>query len=200
MIDVVDRFDTEDAQQGVRGFVEDRDEPAEQGQIDRGRAGEPGGERLGAGDGQVLREQFAEEHLDERRDEQGEDGADEDACAGGDRGASQGFADGCADERFGDVADEQTGDGDAQLRAGEHEGGAAGDGQGSVRGAITGGRTSGQTGAVDGHIGEFLRHEVAGGHRNEEDDEEATRSESSQVNGDHLPARSVLAKRLPARY
>uniref|UniRef100_UPI0024564A78 acetyl-coenzyme A synthetase N-terminal domain-containing protein n=1 Tax=Nocardia cyriacigeorgica TaxID=135487 RepID=UPI0024564A78 len=50
-------------------------------------------------------------------------------AAGGPRGAdpAEQLAQSASDQRFGDIADEQTGDGDAELCAGEHERGAAGD-------------------------------------------------------------------------
>ena len=67
-----------------------------------------------------------------------------------------------ADERLGDVADEQPGDGDAQLGAGQHERGAPGDRQRPLRGGVTGGGPGAELRAVDRHVGELLGHEVAG--------------------------------------
>ena len=154
-------------------MVEDGDEPTECLEINRGRQREPSHHRFGARDREVLGEQFAEEHLHEGREQQRCDRADTHADRGGDADAAHHGPQRLSDQGFGYVTDEQAGDGDAQLCAGQHERRALGDLQCSTRNyvAFFGARL--QAGPVHGHVGEFLRHEVAGGHRDEKNYEEA---------------------------
>jgi hypothetical protein len=86
-VDVVHRFDAEEPEQGVGGDIEHRDEPAEDGEVDGGRARERPGERLGVRDRQVLRVQLTEDHLHDRRDDEREHGAHRDAHGRGNTGA-----------------------------------------------------------------------------------------------------------------
>src|SRR5699024_4797244 len=139
---------------------------------------------------EVLREELAEEHLDEGGDEKRQHGADEDAGSGRDRRAAEGVADGRADQRLGYVADEQPGDGDAQLGAGEHERRPPRDRQCAVRTAITGGRTGAEAGADDGHVRECLRDDVTGG-QSDEDDDEAADVKREQPGQRRPPARGL---------
>ena len=97
-----------------------------------------------------------------------------------------------ADQRLGDVADEQAGDRDAQLGAGEHERGAPGDPQRALRAGVTGRRAGLQPRPVHGHVGELLGHEVAG-HRG--DHQHHQHPEQDAQNRAHQPDTSCGAAR-----
>ncbi|OLT13543.1 hypothetical protein BJF79_20500 [Actinomadura sp. CNU-125] len=182
VLHVVDGFDPQGPQQQVRGLVEHPDQPPEDLQVEERRPRQAARDRFGPGDGEVFREQLPEHHLHERGQDQGEDGPDGDADRGGDPGEPEDVAEGLADQRFGDVADEQSGDGDAELRARQHERGAAGDGEGAARGAVPGARAGLEAGPVHRHEGEFLRDEVTGegGDQEDHDDAEHQRQQSDQ--------------------
>ncbi len=85
---------------------------------------------FGAGDREVLREQLAEHHLHHGRHRDREQATDAPRRPrSGSRRRRAAPRQPSADQRFGDVADEQAGDGDAELCAGEHERRAPGDGR-----------------------------------------------------------------------
>ena len=113
---------TETAHQAVRGVVQMPDQRPERG----GEAALWSGYDLGhcerAGDRPVLRHQFThhhQHHCGDRDAQQGGDGGHR--CAGQPR-CLQGPAQQGGERRFGEHADDQRGDGDAQLGAGELEG------------------------------------------------------------------------------
>ena len=178
VLDVVHRLDPQGAQQQVRGLVEHPDQPAEQPQVEHGRARQPQGDRLGPGDGEVLREQLAEEHLHDGGEQQGQHRADADADRrSGMPTPPSSAAERLTDQRLGDVADQQAGDGDAQLGAGEHERGAPGDRQRARRRRRHRPRRGRPASSpVDRHVGELLGHEVAGDHGDAEHHEHAERA------------------------
>ncbi len=138
VLDVVDGFDLQRAQQGVGGLVEEPDEPAEHLEVGQRGTAQPRRHRFGLGDGEVLREQLAEQHLDERGEHERHDATDGDPDPAGDADAAQERPEGLPDERFGDVPDEQARDGDAELGSGEHEGGAARDRERAFGARVTG--------------------------------------------------------------
>ncbi len=183
MLDVVYRFDPQRPQQQVRRRVEQLDQPPEQRQIDRGGPRKPPGHRFGAGDGEVLREQLAEDHLHDGREQHRQHRADGDTHGGRNTDTAEQLAKAPADQRFGHVADEQAGDGDAELGAGQHERGAPGDRQGTARGGVTGLGTGLEPRPVHGHVGEFLRNEVPGEHRDRDDDEDAENDAQHRQHG-----------------
>ena len=162
VLDIVRGLDPQALQQQVRGPVEDLDEPAEHGQVTRGGAGQAQRHLVGPGDRQVLREQLTEDHLDQGGEQQGEHGADRDADAVGDADPAQRVAQRLTDQRLGHVADQQAGDGDAELGAREHERGLPGHPQRPFGGGVPGGGPGAQRRPVDRHEGELLGHEVAG--------------------------------------
>lgn len=65
--------------------------------------------------GEVLGEQLAEHHLDDGGEQQRRDSADSDSGAGRNPDPTEEFTDSRTDHGFGDVADEETGNGDAEL-------------------------------------------------------------------------------------
>lgn len=183
MLHVVHGFDAQGAQQQVRGRVEQLDQPAEQLQVPGGGQSEAPGDRFGAGDGEVLREQFAEDHLDDGGGQDGQHGADCDPDRGRDAAAGEQVPDATADQRFGDVADQQPGDGDAELCARQHERGAAGDRQRLGRGLVPGRGAGLEPGAVHGHVREFLGHEVAGDRGDGHDHQQAQQDAEDAQHG-----------------
>lgn len=78
-VQVVDWLDADRAQQRVGGLVEEGDQPSENGQVDERRTGHPARHRSGVGDGQVLRIELTEQHLDCGGDHQGGHGPNRDA-------------------------------------------------------------------------------------------------------------------------
>ena len=92
----------------------------------------------------------------------GEDGADADPDRGRDADAAEQLTEAAPDQGFGDIADEQAGDGDAQLGAGEHERGAASDAEGAGGARVSRLGPGFEPRAVDRHVREFLGDEVAG--------------------------------------
>jgi len=146
---------------------------------------------LGRGNGEVLRVQLADDHLHDRGDREGEHGADGDRHDRVDTGAAEQHPDRFADERLRDEADEQAGDGDAELGTGEHEGRALRDPQSAGRGGVTLGSTGSQLRAVDRHEGELLGHEVAVGGDDREDQHDAEEEREQRL--DHrMTGRSGL--------
>src|SRR5690606_26685894 len=71
-----------------------------------------------------------------------------------------------------DVAHQQAGDGDAELRTREHERGALGDVEGTRGGGVTSLRAGGQAGSVHRHVRELLGYEVAGHSGDDQDHED----------------------------
>ncbi len=116
------RLQTEAAHDPVGRVVEVADEGPEHG----GEHPLRGGHRLGhgqrGGDRPVLRDQLADDHQDHRRQRR----ADDEGQGGGRGGRQPGRFDGAADQlgdgRFGEHADHQVGDGDAELGPRELEG------------------------------------------------------------------------------
>ena len=86
-----------------------------------------------------------------------------------------------AHERLGHIADEQAGNSNAELRAGEHEGGLLGNSQRALRRLIPLSSLGPQLCAVHGHKRKFLGHEVC-----IRDDDEADDYKSGQ---DHQNSR-----------
>lgn len=154
------------------GFSEDND-GAEDGEVERGRPRQPGGDLVGAGDGVVLGEELAEEHLHHGREDEREDRADGDRHGHRDAGVAEHGADRGADQGLGDITDEQPGDGDAQLGAGQHERRAAGDLEGLAGDLVTLAVPRPEPGPVHRHERELLRHEVARGRRDQQHDHQA---------------------------
>ncbi len=145
-----------------------------------------GGDRAGhlerAGDRPVLRDQFADHHLDHGGEQHAEDHGD---TAGGSVGEADGAEQGLQQGRqrgFGEHADDQRGDGDAQLGAGEFEGEVA-QGPGDPAGlGVPGGGGALDGAALHGHEGELGGHEEAVG----EDEQEGC--EKQQPGRDHSAA------------
>jgi hypothetical protein len=170
-VDVVHRFHAQQLQEEVGCDVEHGDEPAEYREVHLRRARQAERERFGGGDREILRVQLPEDHLhDRRRDEHAHRG---DRHGEGERDveAAQEHAQRLADQRLGDVPDQQAGDGDAELSAGEHERGASGHRERPLRSDVPGVRARGESGAVDRHVGELLRHEVPV-HRDDDEDQD----------------------------
>ncbi len=117
----LDRLDADPAQDPVRGGVEDPDQWTGNGQVDQRRAGQPQRDRLGPGDRQVLRCQFAEDHLDDCCQQQRQDNRDGEADAFRQAGRTEQVLEALAQIGLGDIPGQQRGDGDADLRAGQHE-------------------------------------------------------------------------------
>ncbi len=91
------------------------------------------------------------------------------------------------------VADEQAGDRDAELGAGEHERGAPGDAQRAGGAGVTGRGAGRQPGPVHGHVPELLRHEVPGqGGQQDDDDDSEKHTEQAR---DHVPTASEWRRR-----
>ena len=84
-------------------------------------------------------------------------------------------------ERLGHIADEQAGNRNTELRAGEHEGGLLGNSQRALGCLIPLSSLGPQLRAVHGHKGKFLGHEVC-----VRDDDEANDYEAGQ---DHQNSR-----------
>ena len=172
-------LDAQRLEQQVRRGVEHGDEPAEDGEVDRGRARQPACEGLGIRDREVLGEQLAEDHLHDGRDDEGEHRTDGDAHGGRHADAAQQAPEGLADERLGDVADEQAGDRDAELSTREHEGVALLDRERAPRSLVTVGRARREAHSVNRHVCELLRDEVAvrGDDHEDHDDADEQRHE-----------------------
>ena len=111
----------------VAARVEEPDHRPGDGQVDQGGPAQRPGQGLGAGDGQVLRGQLAEHHLHDGGDDQGQRDRQRQADAGRDSAERRAGRPAPPQVRLGDVTDQQGGDGDAELGAGEHEGEPAGD-------------------------------------------------------------------------
>ncbi len=112
-------------QDAVGGVVEVPDQRPEDGAEGALRPRDPPGDRQRPGDRPVLRHQLADHHEDHR----GEHGAQDERGGRGGGGRQAGrlhrAGEQRGDGRLGDHADDQAGDGDAELRAGELEGEAA---------------------------------------------------------------------------
>ena len=173
MVQLFDRRDTEEAEQLVGRGVEQADERTGDGQVDQRGGGQGARQRLGPGQGEVLGREFAEHHLDDRRGDEthGErDGAD---CAGGYAERFQSGSDQLGQSGFGDEPDHQRGDGDAQLRTGQHERQPLHDVDRFGRLLVALGRLLAQQQPVGADVGELLGDEVAGGQGEHEDGQQA---------------------------
>ena len=167
-LDVVHGLDAQRAQQQLGGLVEHPDDRAEHREVGLGRRRKRVGNLRRARDGEVLGEQLAQQHLDHGREGKRDERPDPDG-GGGQRAAGQQRAERLADQRLGDVADQQAGDGDAQLRAGEQKGRAPRDVERALGGAVAVGRAAGQPGPVNRDVGELLGDEVGGGGGDQQD-------------------------------
>lgn len=166
-------LDAEQAHEpGGRGVEQADDRPGDH-EIDVRRAGEELRDVLGPRDAEVLGGQLADDHLHDRGDRDAEGHRDAGDGRTGQPGGLERAAQHAGDRGLGDEAHQQGGDGDPELRAGEHERQASGDVEGPVRGAVTGRRLLAEGAAVGGHEGEFLRHEESGGQGEDEDGQEA---------------------------
>jgi hypothetical protein len=117
----VDRLDPDEAQQPVRSPVEQANQGTGEPQVDPHRRRKRSCDRLGLGDGQVLRGEFAEHHLRHRGQDQRQDQRDAEGRRFGYADRHERWFDHRRDCRFGDEAHEQRGDRDAQLGARQHE-------------------------------------------------------------------------------
>ena len=113
VLDIVDGRDPNEAQQEVGRLVKHPDQPTEQRQVDRGRAGQTDRYDIGPGDGQVLGEQFAEHHLNHGREQQRDDRSEGESELQCEAYVVQDRSERLADEGFSNVADEEPRDRDA---------------------------------------------------------------------------------------
>ena len=173
VLHVVDRLDAQQAQQQLGRLVKDPDDRSEDGEVDRGGPRQPPGHLVGAGDRVVLGEQLSEEHLHHGREDERDDRPDGDRQSHRYTSVAEHDADGLADQRLGHVADEQPGDGDAQLGTGQHERGAAGDLEGLAGELVTVAVPRPEPGPVHRHERELLRHEIPRGCRDQQHDHQA---------------------------
>ena len=160
-VEVVDGFHPEHPQHGVRGLVEQGDQPSEDCQIQQRRTREPTGEGLGVRDRQILRKEFTEDHLHDGCEQQGQHRAEGDPHRRWYPGATEQHPERLSDEGFSDEPHEQAGDGDAELCARQHERSATCDGEGPFGRSVALLCPRPQCCPVDGHVGEFLSDEVA---------------------------------------
>ncbi len=173
VVQLLDRLDADLAQQPVGGAVEDPHQRADDLEVEQGGGGEGLRQPFGDGEGEVLRRQLAQDHLDGGGEDEGEDHRDaghgrvRDADAGQDRTEQRG------DGRLGEEADDQAGDGDAELGSGEHERQAFQHLQGAFRALVALFGLAGQLEPVGGDVGEFLGDEVAGAGGQDEDGQQA---------------------------
>ena len=183
------RFDPQQSQQGVGGLVEHHDQPTEHGQIDAGGTGQTPRQRFRGRDGQVLRIQLTEDHLHHRGHHQGHHRAYRDAHGRWNPGPTQQHAQSLADHRLGHIADQQSGDRDAQLGAGEHERGPPGDFQRPLGGNVTGLGLGLQADPVHRHVGELLGHEIPVGGNDQPDHHHAQQQQEHGFDHRRLPFR-----------
>jgi len=115
------RLDTDEAEQPVRGTVEQTHDRTSETQKHPHRLSERSCDRFGLRDRQVLRREFAEHHLRHRRQDQRQRERDTERCRFGNPDRHQRRFDHCCDRRLGDEAHEQCGDRDAELSTREHE-------------------------------------------------------------------------------
>ena len=173
LLDVMHRFDSHRAQQHVRRLVHEPDQPSEQPQIPTGGYRHAPGNRLGNRDREVLRKQFAEQHLDERAEDQGDRRPHGDTDSAGNAGAAQQLGQTCADQRLGQIARQKAGHGDTQLGARQHERGPPGHVERTSGGHITRLGVSRQAGPVHGRVGELLGDKIRGERGDQQDHQDA---------------------------
>ena len=192
------RLDPQQPQQALRGLVEDPDQPAEQGQVHLGGPGQAAGQRVRVRDREVLGIQLADDHLHHGGHHQHAHGGDAHGDGPGDVRVPEQLDECGAHHRLGHIAHEQAGDGDAQLRTGEHEGGAPGDLQGPLRGgvAVLGGGL--QAHPVHGHVRELLGHEEAVGRDDHQDHRDAQDQHQDRVHAAPSSSPKRAAGRLSA--
>lgn len=89
VVQFLDRFDTDSAQQPVGRPVEDPDDRADHLQVAQSGTGQCLGQPFRYGDGEVLRGQLAQHHLHDRGEDEGEDDGDAGDGAVGDADAGQ---------------------------------------------------------------------------------------------------------------
>ncbi|CAM5576163.1 hypothetical protein SMICM304S_11715 [Streptomyces microflavus] len=137
------------------------------------RSGDEAGDLERPGDRPVLGDEFADDHLDGGGEEHPDDDADAGDRARGQSGGGEGTGEQLGECRFGEHPDDQRGDGDAELGAGELEGEfAQGFDDGTGPPVALGGSAFG-VGPVHGDEPEFGCHEESVG----EDEEEGRREE-----------------------
>lgn len=122
VVEFLDGFDAHGAQQPGGGAVEDAYRGSDDLQVQERGGGQGFGEPFGDGECEVLRGQFAEDHLEEGGEREGEHDGDRRDGAVRQPGALQGRPEQRGDGRFGEEADDQARDGDAELGTGQHEG------------------------------------------------------------------------------
>lgn len=173
VVELLDGFDADAAQQPVGDAVEDMDHGADDPQVDQGGGGEGLRHALGHGEGEVLGGEFAEDHLDDGRHHERQHHGDARDQAVGEARAVQGGPQEGGDGRFREEADDEPRDGDAELRAGQHEGEPLQHLHGAGGPLVPGGGLPGEGQPVGGDVGELLGHEVAGPGGEDEHGQEA---------------------------
>ncbi len=173
VVQLLDRLDADLAEQLVGSAVEDVHDRAHDLQIDEGRGGEGLGQAFGDGQRQVLRRQLAQHHLYDGGQHEREDDGDHGDGAVGQAEAVQRGLQQRGDGRLGEEADHQAGDGDAQLRAREHEREPFQHLQGTGGTLVTRFGLAGEREPVGGDVRELLGDEVAGADGQNEDGQQA---------------------------
>ena len=125
----LDRLDAEQAQEPVGGPVEEADDRPGDTEIEQRRRGDRKSHRLGFGDRQVLRGEFAEHHLSARGEDQRCDQRDPERRRFGHAERLEEGFDRAGDHRLGDETQQQRGHGDPELGTREHEAQPAVDGE-----------------------------------------------------------------------
>ncbi|CAM5536273.1 hypothetical protein SMICM304S_02854 [Streptomyces microflavus] len=181
---LVGGLDAEEPDQPVGQRVQRDDDGPQQGGEAGLRSGDEAGDLERPGDRPVLGDEFADDHLDGGGEEHPDDDADAGDRARGQSGGGEGTGEQLGECRFGEHPDDQRGDGDAELGAGELEGEfAQGFDDGTGPPVALGGSAFG-VGPVHGDEPEFGCHEESVG----EDEEEGRREE--QQGGGHEAAAS----------
>ena len=160
--ELLDRFDADRPQQPVGGGVEEADQRAGDREVDLRRAAQRAGQRDRAGDGEVLRRQLADDHLEDGREDEHEGDGDGEASRIREVGDAEQVGQRDPDEGLTRVPDQQGGDGDPELGAREGEGEPSRDVErAGGRGVALVGQLP-QPVAVHRDVGELLGDEVAG--------------------------------------
>ena len=136
-VEFLDRLDPDEAEQLVRGTVEEANHRPGNPHEDPRRWSQRTSDGFGSGDGEVLRRQFAEHHLRHRDEDEGQHEGDSERCRIGDAGRLENGGEHRCDGRFGDEAEGQRRDRDAELRSRQHEAESLVDVDRPLRAAIT---------------------------------------------------------------
>ncbi len=118
---LLDRLDAHESKQSVRRSVEQSDDRPGETHEQPHRRRERSSDRFGLGDRQVLRGEFAEDHLRHRRQDQCKRDRDPEGDRLGNTDGHQRRLDDRGDGRLGDETDQQGGDRDAELSPRKHE-------------------------------------------------------------------------------